>query len=163
MDDAPLIDKFEEIRRAGLYLGPILLAAVAANSIYRVACEGRGFTLDSPTMHGMLWNVMFLAGSAYMAWRLRESFGRAAFAALAIQQALLIAATVALLSLNRLVIGSLSVVFAVLFTISGSRYGRPRRFVPAIAVFVSMFALSWVARSYANRVIGGHSVFRVSP
>jgi hypothetical protein len=163
MDQATHIKKAEEVGRTGLYIGPILLGSIAAASTYRVACEGRSFTLASGSLETLIWNVPLFVGSAWVVWWLREPFGRFAFVALCLQQALLIWTAVGSPAVNRMLIGLLGVAFGALFTISGLRYQQPRRIVTASTLFVAMFLLAWITRSHGERVFGRDSVFRPQP
>jgi hypothetical protein len=162
MDQPQTIDKTEELRRGGLYLGPVILGSVVANSVYRVACEARSFTIVSGEQPSVL-NLPFLVLSVFLAWRVPEPVGRLAFVVMAVQQALLSYAAISTAAPNRVVVGALWVVFAALITASGARFGRKQRVVIASTVFVAMFLFSWGARYYADVVLGRRSVLRPSP
>ena len=154
------IDKADEIRKAGLYVGPLILGSIMANGVYHLICEGTSFSINSGTIESVFWNVPFLVGAAYLAWRLREPFGRIAVVVVGIQQALLIWAEVGRVSADRMVVGALGLAFGVLFTLSGLRYRQRQSILKACGVFVAMFVFSWVTRNYADSLIGRDSVLR---
>jgi hypothetical protein len=164
MNQSQAVSRIEDFKRAGLYLGPAILGAVAASSIYPVACEGRSLALAAGMPQGMMVNVLFLFGAVLVAWRVREPIGRAAFLAFAISQAVLTYSDLSATTPNRLLVGVPLVVFAVLLTASGARHARWRRVVTIASVaFVAMFLFSWSTRHYSNVLIGRHSVLRPSP
>ena len=151
------IDKLEQIRRAGLYFGPVILAAFLANALYEMECHATRFSLGPGVVQPVLI-APFLVFSLFLAWRFKEPLGRAALVMFALQEAIFGYAALFRTAPNGLVLGSLLIAFLTLFTASGARGAPPRRLALASCVFVAAFLFSWSLHYYANGVMGRHSV-----
>ena len=155
-------ERERQARMIGLYLGPMVLASVLAGGIYRSVCSGRPFMLGSVFGDNSAVSIMFALGASLLAWKLRDRWGKLAFAVLAVQQVMLASGTVAQIPGGAVLIGSLSIAFAILVTLSGvPTQTKWRVIVPA--VFIAMFIFRWVTVYYADGIIGRHSVFRSGP
>ncbi len=145
----------------GLYLGPVVLGSLVADGIYRSVCGGQRFALGG-VFSSHLFQVLFGLMAAALAWSMRELRARLAFGILTFQQAVVASGWMFGAPVDPLLIGSLSVAFAVLVTMSGaSMQPKWRLIVPA--VFAAMFVVRWLTIYYADGIMGRHSVFRPGP
>ncbi len=73
-------EKAEDIRRIGIYLGPVILASIAGNAVYGVV-----FRTTAINVGGMplLMNLVFSLAGAVIAWRMTDALGRIAWAVFA--------------------------------------------------------------------------------
>jgi hypothetical protein len=146
-----------------IFLGPIILASLAAGGSYRVVCRGRTFTLDGVFGSDDLFSAGFwIVASSLLAWMIRERRARLAFAILALQQVMLVLARLFDAPVSPWLLGSLSVAVAVLATASGAS-AQPKWRVVIPLVFAVMFLLRWITLYYADGFFGRHSVFRPGP
>jgi hypothetical protein len=100
--------------------------------------------------------------ASLLAWSLRETRVRLAFAILAVQQATLAYGLFFGTSISGWLSGGLSVASAILLIWSASAT-VPSWPLVAPAVFAAMFLFRWVTLYYADGIIGRHSVFRSGP
>ncbi len=74
-------EKLEEIRRIGIYLGPVVLASVVGNAVY-----GAVFNTTAINIGGMplFMNLVFALVATLIAWRMQHTLGRIAWAMFAL-------------------------------------------------------------------------------
>lgn len=162
MNEAQRAEREQSVRLIGLFLGPMVLGSLIGGGIYRSVCAGQHFAFGGVFGSNDIFSLGFGLVAVLLAWRIREPRARLAFAILAIQQAVLVSASISHTPISPLLIGCLSVAFAVLVTSSGaSTQPKWRLIVPL--VFVAMFFLRWVTLYYADGIIGRQSVFRPGP
>ena len=148
-------EKVEDVRRVGIYLGPVILASVVGNAVY-----GAVFGTTVVNLGGMplFMNLMFALAGAFIAWRIKDTLGRIAWAVFAMHHGIQ-----TLMALWGTRIGSLWSVglislFAVLVTGSGARSASQRTLLIAGGIFVVGIVAVLAARYYADELLGNHSV-----
>lgn len=87
------VDKVEEVRRAGLYLGPVILGSVVGNGLYGVACGSRSFVVGT-SAQPLALTFAFVIGAAILAWRFKELLGRVAMLVFAVHHGILAYASI---------------------------------------------------------------------
>jgi hypothetical protein len=162
VNEAERAEREQAVRKVGLYLGPMVLASLVAGGIYRSLCGGQQFALGGVFGSNDIFNVGFALVASLLAWSIREPRARLAFAILAVQLAVLPSGSILPEPVSPLLIGSLSVAFAILVTSSGAST-QPKWRVIVPAVFAAMFVFRWVTLYYADGIIGRQSVFRAGP
>jgi hypothetical protein len=157
MEEVVSVNRVDEIRRAGLYLGPVILGSVVGNGLYGVACGSRSFVAGT-SAQPLALTFAFVIGAVILAWRFKEPLARVAMLIFAVHHGLLTYASISGAGLNSVTMTVLIAVFAALLTASGARDGTARRFVIAGSGFVAMVVFSFGARYYADVLLGNHSV-----
>lgn len=154
-------DKSENIRRVGLYLGPLFLASTIGAAVYSTACGGRRFTLFSST--GPEQATLFLVAFLFIAWSVREPMTRMGFVLFAgVFGIALLGYTTGFVA-NRWLVNGIFVVGAALITLGGVRGATRRAIVVATSGFLLLFAFGYASRYYADVLLERHSVVRSSP
>jgi hypothetical protein len=156
----PLIlsaEKAEDIRRIGIYLGPVFLASIAGNAVYGVV-----FRTTAINVGGMplLMNLLFTLAGAVIAWRMTDALGRIAWAVFALHHGVQTLAAIWGTRIGTLWSLGLIGLFAVLATASGARNASHRAVLMAICIFVVATGAVFGARYYADELLGNHSVIR---
>ena len=157
MEEAGTVDKVDQLRRGGLYLGPVILGSMAGNGFYGAACGGQRFVMGV-SADPLVLRVAFVIGGVILACRMKEPIGRVALLVFAVHQGILAYASVSGVGLNLVAMTTLFTAFAVMVTASGARDGPTHRFVIAGGAFVAMFVFSMSARYYADVLLDNHSV-----
>src|SRR5687767_5815405 len=93
MEEAGTVDKVDELRRAGLYLGPVILGSMAGNGLYGAACGGPSFVMGV-SANPLVLRVAFVIGGVVLACRMKEPIGRVALLVFAVHQGILAYASV---------------------------------------------------------------------
>jgi hypothetical protein len=148
-------EKAEAVRRAGLVLGPAILASVCANAVYGSVCGGIG--LPTSTQSNPM-SLVFLPMGVYLAWQSRGVLSRAAWAIFAVYQALPLLAELMNIALSPLVQTSLLTTFAATWTVAAFDGESSRRALVVTAAFSVAFLLVLVGRYYEDGLLGTHSV-----
>jgi hypothetical protein len=152
----------DAIRRLAVYVGPIVLALMAARAIQSAACGVQvGVSLGRGPGAIVLMPVLLVL-SIYASLTFRDAVGRAAFALMALQYLLLTFSAVSGVAQNPLVLSTLMTTAMVLLAIAGARAVPQSRRVVAAAVFVVMFVVGLGARSFAVGLSGQRSVLNQS-
>lgn len=144
---------------AGLYIGPMLLAVVMADSTYRTICEGRPFV---PTIfEGSPLAPVFAAFTLYLALKVTSNLERAAWLAFA---ASFVVRAVAWISAVRAPdwSGWLFGLAALLLTAVGLRPPTKDKIAIAAVVFLLVFAGIFLGQRYGAQLIGRDTIFRPS-
>src|SRR5262249_37790332 len=110
----------EDLRRAGLYLGPAILGSVFATSCYQAACDGTRISFAGVPRPTLL-SAPFSIAAIFLVWRVRDPIGRVAFAVMAFREALLAYSFWTSIPVNGLAVGIPIVVFPALLTVWGSQ------------------------------------------
>lgn len=149
--------KAEDIRRIGIYIGPVILASVVGNAIY-----GAVFGTTAVNINGMplFMTLTFAIVGAFIALQMADTLGRIAWAVFTLHHGIQ-----TLMALGGTRIGSLWSLglisaFAVFATGSGARRASHRTLLKAGGVFVFAVAIVFAARYYADELVGNHSVIR---
>src|SRR5262245_24157710 len=70
-------EKAEDVRRIGIYVGPVILASILGNAVY-----GAVFRTTAINLGGMplFMNLIFAVVGSVVAWRMTDTLGRMAWA-----------------------------------------------------------------------------------
>ena len=147
----------EDVRRVGIYLGPVILASVVGNGVY-----GAVFGRSAVNLGGMplFMNLMFALAGAFIAWRMKDTLGRIAWAVFAMHHG--IQTLMALWGTRIASLWSVGLIslFAVFANGSGARSASHRTLLIAGGIFVVGIVAVFAARYYADELLGNHSVIR---
>jgi hypothetical protein len=150
------MNKDEETRRAGLYIGSGLLGVIAANVLYGAA---HGTTVEFGfDTRALTLNIVFALLGGTFAWRWTDILGRLAFVAFAVDQAMMGYAAATGARVSSTATTALVTAFAALLTASGARRSTRRRYFIAGGLFIAMLLASVGARYYADVLLSNHSV-----
>jgi hypothetical protein len=150
-------EKAEDIRRIGIYVGPLILAPIAGNAVYGVV-----FRTTASNMGGLppLMDVVFALIGAVIAWRMTDVFGRIAWAVFAFHYGVQALTTIWGARISTLWSLGLIGLFAAQATTSGARNASHRAVLMAVGIFLVAAVAVFAARYYADELLGSHSVIR---
>jgi hypothetical protein len=155
-------EKAENLRRLGLYAGPVFLALMLGRAIYEVACDGWRFALVR-SRENVDMAVFFIAIGLFLAALARAPLTRVGWLLLAILHATILIGPWAGYVPDRGLLNTICVVFALLLTVGGVRGATRQSIVLAACGFVAVLALGYGARYYAEVLTERRSVLRASP
>ena len=150
-------EKAEDVRRIGIYLGPVILASIVGNTLYGVVFHTTAINIGGTPL---FMNLMFAVFGAVIAWRMTDTLGRVAWGVFTLYngiQALFMFGGTRIADFWSL---GLIGVFAMLATASGSRRASRRAVLIAVGIFLGTTASVFGARYYADGLLGNHSVMR---
>lgn len=150
-------EKAEALRRAGIYLGPVILASVVGNAVY-----GAAFGTTAINIGGMppFMNAMFAIAGGAIAWRMTDALGRIAWSVFFLHYSIqLLIATWGSRMGSIWSLGFITL-FAALATGAGARNAPRRTLFVAGSVFVVATTAVFCARYCADELLGNHSVIR---
>jgi hypothetical protein len=144
----------------GLYIGPMLLAAFLAGSVYRTMCESRGFVPS--IIDGTPFAPVFAAFAIWLAFKVRTNLERAAWLAFASS---FVVGTLTWISAVRAPSwsGWLIALAAVLLTAVGLRSPTKDKVAIAAGLFALVFTGIFLAQRYGAQLGGRSTVFAVAP
>lgn len=149
-------ERGEDLRRAGLFFGVVILGFAASNMLYGIAHgTSRPFL---GTTRPAWFSLGFVAAGAVIAWRMQEPVGRAAWIVFAIQHAFMAWAAMREIPVEVWTRTGLTSAFAALLTVSGARRRTTQTLRLAGLVFLLAVCLSYGVRYYADVVLGNGSV-----
>lgn len=150
-------EKAEDVRRIGIYLGPVILASILGNAVY-----GAVFRTTAINVGGMplFMNLMFAVVGAVIAWRMTDRLGRTAWAVFSLLHGIQVLAALWATRISNPWSLAFVGLFAVLVTGSGARNASRRAVLIAVGIFVLATVAVFGARYYADALLGNHSVIR---
>jgi hypothetical protein len=152
------MNRYEEARRGGLYLGAGIVGSIIGNIFYAFWFSTNVGIGPAPVPAFL--SLAFVAVAAVFCWNSRQMLERLAWIAFAGYQAMNAFAAIADITINRAVSGFLLFAWAALWMAAGLRPIMPRRIVIAGSVFLVMVLLSASARYYGDDLLGRHTVMR---
>ena len=150
-------EKADDVRKIGIYLGPVILASIVGNAVYGVVFRTTAINIGGMPL---FMNVMLAVVGAVIAWRMTDMLGRTAWAVFTLYNGIQILSASWGTRIGSLWSLGLIGVFAVLATVSGARRASPRAVLIAGTIFLGATIAVFGARYFADGLLGNHSVMR---
>ncbi len=149
-------DHVEDIRRLGIYLGPVVLASILGNVVYDAV-----FPLTPAAIGGGMPLFLHLALAmvgAIVTWQMTDPLGQIAWAVVTIRHVVQVVGALLQIRIDNFWSDGLISLFALLATASGARGASRRTLWIAGGVFLVAVAWVFAARYYADELLGNHSI-----
>ena len=156
------VERAENLRRLGLYVGPVFLALMLGRAIYEVTCDGWRFALVR-SREDVETAVLFIVIGLFLASLARAPLTRLGWLLLSALHGIVLIGPWAGYLPNRWLVNAFYVAFAVVVTLGGVRGARRPAIMLAGCVFVAALAVSYGSRYYADVLLERHRVLRSSP